>query len=632
MRAEPQGPFDSGHPGCLRGNQAPKVAPQRGAARVGWTLLCLFLLSAGLRLASIQHGGPDNYLPDTHVVRNALGMAKDKHPVPPSGQYSSYPYLLSYTLLPVYAGQYAWGRARGEWRNADDFKSAVMSDPWRVHLPARVVLALLAALAPLFVYLGLRRCGLGVGAVWGAVFLATCLLHVHHSEQERPWAPLISAMMACGWASAAYVQSARPRWLLVAGLTAGLAVATHQGGLAAALMPAIAWVLVNARAPQRKTWARAIGLGFACAASFMVVALVLGYPFLLLHGAPAGDAVVMNDQLQGTQHFTLGGQSTVFGFRWATLERLSKILVGYDPGLVLVGVVGLWAALRSRASRPTVLFALIWGAYFLTNVNDRARYLLPFAGGLCWAAGFAAERLWKHRLGQGALLAALTLAMVQVARLHYVLQQTDTRGLLEARLQPDRERLSLAMDIGGPNLPLDVTSLQRIGTLRDLYAREQHRLYQLLAQEAKQPGFRVLPFEALLALDRRHYGSWLWPKAQEKYGNDLPAILDQEGITHVVLADTTPHDTRTPIWLDPLPPLPREGPNLSAQAGPIPKLAPLPLQDPLLEIHPGRHGTLPEHARLPWVMEFPLRDLWQVERPGPVLRLYAWPPPEHRAR
>ena len=402
-----------------------------GAARLGGVLLLLFLLSAGLRLGSIQHGGPDNYLPDTHVVRNALGMAKDKNPIPPSGKYSTYPYLLPYTLLPVYATQYAWGRVQGDWNNAEEFKSEVMTHPWRVHLTARLVLALIAALAPLFVFLGLRQCGLGPGAVWGAVFLATCLLHVQHSGQERPWAPLITFMMATGWASAVFVKRGRPRHLILAGVCAGLAVATHQGGLAAAWMPAVAWLLVTLRGPSevdpRLTYPHPIGYGVICAGSFLLVALLLGYPFLLVHGAPQGADVVMSEQLQGTQHFTLGGQSTVIGFRGATLEKLSRMFVGYDPALVLLALLGLWSALKQRAARPTVIFALVWGAFFLTNVNDHVRYLLPFAAGLTWAAGFACERLWKHRLGQVALLGLLGLSLTQVARFHYVMNQTDTR-------------------------------------------------------------------------------------------------------------------------------------------------------------------------------------------------------------
>ena len=348
---------------------------KRGLARVTSLLLMLFLLGAGMRLASIQHGGPDNYLPDTHVVRNALGMAKDKHPIPPSGRYSTYPYLLSYSLLPIYAGQYALGRAQGDWANAEEFKSAVMTDPWRVHLPARIWLALLAAGAPLFVFLGLRRCGLGAGAIWGAVLLATCLLHVHHSGQERPWAPLITFMMACAWACSAYVQEARARWLIVAGALAGLAVATHQGGLAAALMPAIAWVLVTWDRRGQQALGAALGGGFACAGAFLVVAIALGYPFLLLHGAPSGDAVVMGEALAGTQHITLGGQSTVIGFRWATLERLSKVLVGYDPGLVLLGVTGVVGGLAGPGGAARCDLCLSVGR-LLFDQRERPRSLL----------------------------------------------------------------------------------------------------------------------------------------------------------------------------------------------------------------------------------------------------------------
>ena len=215
-----------------------------------------------------------------------------------------------------------------------------------------------------------------------------------------------------------------------------------------------------------------------------------------------------------------------------------------------------------------------------------------------------------------------------MTRLHYVLGQTDTRRLLRAELERSSEPLSLAVDIGGPLLPMDLTSLQRLGNLREPYAREQHRIYQLMTGEAEHGGLRVLPLEALVALDRRHYGSWLWPKARAAYGDDLAAIFDQEAITHVVLADTTPHDPRTPIWLDPLPADPIEGPDLVGSAdGTLPKLPPLPLGEPILRISPGADDPLPAQARLPWVMEFPLRDLWQVERPGPVLSLYEWPKP-----
>ena len=168
--------------------------------------------------------------------------------------------------------------------------------------------------------------------------------------------------------------------------------------------------------------------------------------------------------------------------------------------------------------------------------------------------------------------------------------------------------------------------MERLGTLRELYAREQHRLYQLVTFADVEPGFAALPLEAVIALDRRHHSSKIWPKAKEQYGDDLTIILDRLGITHVILTDTSPSDPRTPILLDPLPADAIEGVNLVQEGdGPLPKLPPLPLGEPLMTILPSRGGVPPQSARLPWVMDFPLRDLWQVERPGPVLALYAWP-------
>ena len=41
------------------------------------TRQCLLLL----RLAPVEHGMPRGYVPDNHMVRNALGMAQDKDPV-----------------------------------------------------------------------------------------------------------------------------------------------------------------------------------------------------------------------------------------------------------------------------------------------------------------------------------------------------------------------------------------------------------------------------------------------------------------------------------------------------------------------------------------------------------------------
>ncbi len=601
---------------------------QEGAPkRLGlWTLVALVLFPAILRLAPIQHGKPDNYLPDTHIVRNALGMAQAKNPVPPAGRYSTYPYLLSYTLLPVYASQYALGRAQGDWQGPGEFGHRVLQEPWRAHLPARIVFALLASLAPLLVFLGLRRCGLGVGAWWGAFFMATCLLHVHHSVQERPWAPLITFLCGCAWACAAAVQSGRYRYLVWAGIWAGLAVATHQAGLPAPLMPAIAWLLMGKsfRGEELKTRLR---FGFTCAVAFLLVALLLGYPYLLVHGPPSGDQVVMNQHLQDVQHVGLGGQSTVIGIRWATFPHLTRILVGYDPALVVLGLAGLLFAMQSRAARPIIIFALLWAAFFLTNFNDHARYLLPLAAGLTWAAGFTSEILWRKPWGKVLLGAFALLALVQVGRFTQVMRATDTRQLMHAQLATLPGPMDLAIDLHGPILPLDLASLDRIEQLRELYTRESFRKVLLTEGADLGQAFHALPLQEIVGMNPRERSSWLHQVAREKYGaDDLHSVLDAEGITHVLLADSTPGDPRTPALTDALPALEPTGAGRAMHGeGPMPKLPPLEfLEAPLLEISPSRIGRGLASARLPMVMDFPLVDLWTVERPGPVLQLHAW--------
>ena len=82
-----------------------KPSPGRRIA----ALCVLFLLPLALRLVPLRHGMPRNYVPDTHMVRAALSMARDRDLTPPPGKYSIYPNLMPYLLLPCYAGEYAIG-------------------------------------------------------------------------------------------------------------------------------------------------------------------------------------------------------------------------------------------------------------------------------------------------------------------------------------------------------------------------------------------------------------------------------------------------------------------------------------------------------------------------------------------
>ena len=143
--------------------QEPPPAPEKPGTRL-LGLGLLLALALGLRLWPIEHGLPRNYVPDTHIVRNALGMAKDKNPVPEVGLYSTYPYLLPYVLLPIYAGEYALGRVQGEWAGAEEFGNRLLEEPWRAQLPARWLVALFGVATVWVVFRAGRAMGLGGGA------------------------------------------------------------------------------------------------------------------------------------------------------------------------------------------------------------------------------------------------------------------------------------------------------------------------------------------------------------------------------------------------------------------------------------------------------------------------------------
>src|SRR5690606_18351981 len=106
-----------------------------------------------------------------------------------------------------------------------------------------------------------------------------------------------------------------------------------------------------------------------CALAFTVAALLLGHPYLLVHGASG---------TEGTD-LSVGGQGIRFGFRLASALRLAPAFLAHDPLLAVLGVAGLWAALVHRGARPVVLFLLAWTVFFGFHENDKVRYLLPTA-------------------------------------------------------------------------------------------------------------------------------------------------------------------------------------------------------------------------------------------------------------
>ena len=587
----------------------PATGVERTQAR-GWlALLVLVVLPLGLRLWPIEHGLPENHVPDTHIVRNALGMARDRDLVPEVGRYSSYPYLLPYLLLPVYAGEFALGRLRGEWSSAAEFGERLMIEPERAHLPARWLVALLSALAPWVVWRAARAMELGAGAWFAAYFVATSLLHVQFSVLERPWGPMVTFCAGAVWAAARHGRTGARRTLALAGLAAALAASCHQAGLLALGIPGLAWLL-GPRAWRGAALRARVMDGVACVAVFAVVTLLVGYPHYIVHGRVDTAAVAAGDAL-GENSISIGGQGLVFALRGATFAKLAKALVGYDPLLVACALLGLGRALRSARLRVAAIFALAWAAFFLTNQGDHVRYLLPLVVLLAWPAGAFAERVWSRARTRALLLAACVLPLVQALRLGWILRQPDTRALCAVELARDFARAPLAIDSYGPELALDRASLERLAGWRELGARERHRLETLAGGGGA--GFDAVPLEAIFDYDPRSGRAWVEEDERDELGPDPNVALRLLGRRYVLVADRTPGDGRPPLLLDPEP-RPGKMPAIAVDGA------------PLVRVDPAGPGGGLTDASLPAELTFPLTQLWLTRRPGPLLELYRLAP------
>ncbi len=555
-----------------------------------------------VRLAPLDHGMPRAYVPDTHMVRNALGMLRDRDPVPEVGKYSTYPYLVPYLLVPVYAAEYAAGRAVGAWAGAEQFGVAVSQNPRLTALPARALMALFGALTAWALFRAARAAGLTSGAWLAAGLGATSLLDVQLSTQERPWAALVFFGGLCLWGAVVHERSGNPRALLAAGAAAGLSFASHQAGLVFLGLCGLAWLFGPA-----PWWGaellRRIGHGLLCVSAFVSVGVILGHPYYMVHGGVAQEAVAGGAAAAG--EFSIGGQALRLGFSLSALERLSTALLGYDPVLVALGVAGAFTSALQRGARAATLFLVATAAYFLTSPGEHVRYLLPLCLLLALLSGYAGEVLLASRIGTVAVAALLALPLVQALRLDWVLMREDTRALAEARLVSLPSGSRVAIDHYGPAVDLSQAALERIAELRELRTREAVRLGELRAGRHRRLnlGIDAVPVEELFELDSKSQAYVVRPSAL-RYGATPADVLSRLGVTHLLLVDRRPGDDAP----RPLQPLCAQKPSVWT-------------------LSPRDDGSTPGEALLPTEMDFPLTALWLTDRPGPWMRLFELAPP-----
>jgi len=566
-------------------------------------LVAIFAIALLLRLPVLGHGLPGLYVPDTHSVRNALGMLQKRDLVPASNEFSSYPYLYSYACLPLFVGDYAWARVSGEATSTAAYQESAQAHLERFHRLGRVLSALFgAAAAAAAAAGGLALFGRRGGWLCGIVASVSPMPYLL-SLHERPWS-MVHAFTALSAAAAvaALVRSgtssrSSARFLWLASAAAGAAAASHQLGAAAFALVAGA-VLLH---PGLTLARRGMQL-FACGALFLGVA-VIGYPFLIrygLTGAPKTSVTSATD-------VSLGGQGLVlskFDGKY-TAEALTGVFTS-ELTIPLLALLGAWVVFRrSRSAAGTLLFLVIPITLFFSRyTGTHARYFMVAWPAVWLLAGAACADLWHRGAALRALvILSLALPTAGTLRTAQILLEPDTRGEAEDRARRELpEGAVVAVEPYGPSLPSSVAWLERLAAAKNgaLTRREQ------MALARREPGgFAVMPLERFcVQAVPEGYSRGLLPLAEELWPSTktVAKLLVHSGARYLVRVDRFPAQTRS---------------DEVAVLTEDPARARL-----LWEVDPSRGESPAPEALLPFEPRLGLWALLSVSRPGPRIRVY----------
>ncbi len=577
-------------------------------------LTLVLLLVAVLFGFSLDHGMPHRFVPDDSAVKAALGIAQRmkeegslvERLVPPSGTYTTYPYLLPYAHLGAIGVRYAVGRATGEWASANQFADLLYDDASLAWLPARIVNALLGLLLPWAVYRAARELHRTRGtSALAALFAGSALLVVQYAHTSRPWVPCV-AFGAVALAFALRLRRKRTASAVAAPwVAAALAASCHPLGLLAFGYPLVGMLCALPR--TLGAWLLGPLVGVA-------LTVCVGYPYALVYGEDAGAGSITAESGGAAEDgIQIGGQA--FDPTWFEGGRLIDVgasWFGYEPALLLLGLGGLILLARSTSEARRQAWWLVaiptfgFAAAFLLYEGSHVRYLMPTTAGLALGAACAASALWA-RGGAARVLSALLVALpiVQALRFDWLIAQTDTRveaaaAIVELTTSDD----VLAVDHHGsyyaPPLRPSGASLAPLESAVDLNGRERRWLAWHRADVADPDDARaIVPITRFYVFDSYYPTDYKLGTRERTFAT----VLDDWGANVYVQIDRLPDDARRQPVTD----------EMARRGELVYELSPTP--------------TSPPHeAALPTDMSFALTQLWTYTRPGPWIRVWRLSP------
>lgn len=426
---------------------------------IGWitqrehlALVAIAAVALVLRLWGICFGLPYEYhVDEVQYVRQAASMGSaGLEPV-----WWNNPPFFKYMLLAEFGALFVLGRLAGIYASVAQFGAVNELDPTHLYLVARATTAIMGTATVVLVYaLGNRLRNRLTGLV-AALLLATCFIHVRDSHFAVNDIPLVFWVTLAVLLATKALSGTHIRWYLVSGVAVGVAFATKYTGLLAALPVVVAALPWFSRGLSRKD--RALRLGAALAGG-IGAAIVCSPYFVITPGRVIADVraalyVPAQAGFEGWEIDPSGGY----------LFYLKTLVRGMGWVALTASVAGMTLALSRH--RPVDLMLLLIPLSGLAILGSQqmyfARFILPIVPLLCVFAADGICALANHWCSRRALVPGLLLALAVAQPLassvksDMLLTRVDTRTLakewIEANI-PAGSRIATDWPVHSPPL------------------------------------------------------------------------------------------------------------------------------------------------------------------------------------
>ncbi len=340
----------------------------------------------------------------------------------------------------------------GHIKGTHDFALQFVRDPSMFLLLGRLTVAVMGALTCLVIFhIGKRVYDWRVGLA-AALIGATAYAHALHSHIINVDIGMVLAVWSSILVYLRYEQTSERRWLIAAGVLAGVAIAFKLTG--AIVLPALFLAIVTRRW-NRAAWRTVLGQTVTIMAA-MLVTLTITAPEWTVNLA---DLVRAHSWIVNQNHAPTGAFDGDMkeAFRLVTTRRapnwagyLKMLFHGHNLALTASALVGFGLALMNRMRWP-----VIWGAliiFFIAIMSSAERgqpeyYLLPIMPCLWLLGGHAIIAVTRNyqRATPVVLASVVALPLTGVVRQNHEWTQPDTRVVakewIEANIPSDSKIL-----------------------------------------------------------------------------------------------------------------------------------------------------------------------------------------------